>query len=86
MDHINEHCTLVRLKAVLVLLPISRSSWYAGIKAGRFPQPIKLGPRVSAWRLQDILALFNTDHDEGEHTPPNMGKRIKRLSTLVGDE
>jgi predicted DNA-binding transcriptional regulator AlpA len=39
-------------------LPISRSSWWAGVKSGRFPQPVKLGPRTTAWRVEDILALI----------------------------
>ena len=48
---------LIRLKTVLQLLQISKSSYYAGIKTGRFPPPIRLGPRTSAWRLDDIKAL-----------------------------
>ena len=35
-------------------LPISRSSWWAGVKDGRFPKPVKLGPRITAWRVEDI--------------------------------
>lgn len=50
----------VRLSAILAPhgpLPISRSSWWAGVKAGRFPQPLKIGPRTTAWRAADILEL-----------------------------
>ncbi|MBF0502721.1 MAG: AlpA family phage regulatory protein [Candidatus Riflebacteria bacterium] len=50
---------LVRLKQVLEYVPISKSSWWAGIKSGRYPQPIKLGPRTTAWRVQDIRALLD---------------------------
>ena len=39
-------------------LPISRSSWWAGVKTGRYPAPVKLGPRITAWRVEDILALM----------------------------
>ncbi len=39
-------------------LPISKSTWWAGIKEGRFPQPVKLGPRTTAWRVEDIRALI----------------------------
>ena len=39
------------------LIPISRSSWLAGVKAGRFPAPVKLGPRITAWREEDIRVL-----------------------------
>jgi predicted DNA-binding transcriptional regulator AlpA len=48
---------LIRLKAVLHLLQISKSSFYVGIKAGRFPPPVHLGPRTSAWRRDDIMAI-----------------------------
>lgn len=40
------------------LIPISRSSWLAGVKSGRFPKPIKLGPRVTVWKSQDVYALI----------------------------
>jgi len=40
------------------IIPISRSSWWAGVKSGRFPKPIKLGPRTTAWRVEDIRALI----------------------------
>lgn len=39
-------------------LPISRSSWFAGIKEGRFPKPVALGPRTKAYRVEEIRALL----------------------------
>lgn len=39
------------------IVPVSRSGWYAGIREGKFPAPVKLGPRVSAWKASDIRAL-----------------------------
>ena len=41
------------------LIPISRSSWWMGVKSRRFPQPIKLGPRTTCWRAEDIYALID---------------------------
>jgi len=29
----------------------------AGCRSGRFPKPVKLGPRTTAWRAEDIAAL-----------------------------
>lgn len=52
---------LIRLKEVLKILPLSKATWYAGIKSQRFPGPIKLGPRLVAWRYKDIRKLV----DEG---------------------
>ena len=40
------------------LIPVSRSTWWAGVKAGRFPKSVKLGPRTTAWRVEDIRALI----------------------------
>ena len=40
------------------LIPIKKSCWWAGVKSGRFPKPVKLGPRVTAWKAEDIRALI----------------------------
>lgn len=48
---------LMRLPDVLEIVPVCRASWYAGIKAGRFPQPVRLGPRCVAWRQSDVHRL-----------------------------
>lgn len=42
------------------LIPIGKSCWWAGIKAGRFPKPVKLGPQTTCWRTEDIRALIAT--------------------------
>lgn len=49
---------LLRLPQVLALIPVSRSAWWAGCKSGRYPKPVKLGPRTTAWRASDIAALL----------------------------
>ena len=46
-----------RLPEVLALIPISRSSWWAGVKDGRYPASIKIGPRTTAWLKSDIEEL-----------------------------
>ena len=48
----------VRLPAVLANYPVSKSSWWAGVKTGRYPQAVKLGPRMTAWHVDDIRALI----------------------------
>jgi len=40
------------------LIPVSRSSWWQGVKAGRYPAAVKIGPRCTAWRVEDIRALI----------------------------
>ena len=44
----------LRLPEVLKVIPVSKSTWWAGVKDGRYPKPIKLGPKMSAWRVEDI--------------------------------
>jgi len=52
----------VRLPTVLRVYPISRSSWWAGVKAGKYPPGHKLSERVTAWRVEDIRALLQDTH------------------------
>lgn len=52
----------VRLSAILAPrgpIPVSRSTWWAGVKAGRYPAPVKLGPRITAWRVSDLRKLID---------------------------
>ena len=51
----------IRLKNIIAPygpIPVSKSTWWAGVKSKRFPQPIKLGPKITAWRVEDISALI----------------------------
>jgi predicted DNA-binding transcriptional regulator AlpA len=48
----------VRLTTILGVFPVGRSTWWAGVKSGRFPAPVKLGPRLTAWRVKDIQDLI----------------------------
>lgn len=57
MDNL-DNAALLRLPQVLNLIPVSRSAWWAGCKNGRYPKPIKIGPRTTAWRAEDIKALL----------------------------
>ncbi|MEO1043630.1 MAG: AlpA family phage regulatory protein [Pseudomonadota bacterium] len=52
---------LVRLAQILAPegpIPVSKSTWWQGVKDGRCPKPIKLGPRTTAWRVEEIRALY----------------------------
>jgi prophage regulatory protein len=51
----------VRLASILAPqgpIPVGRSTWWQGVKTGRFPKPIKLGPRTTAWKVEDIRTLI----------------------------
>jgi len=40
------------------MIPVSKSTWWAGVKTGRYPQPVKLGPRITCWKVEDIRSLI----------------------------
>lgn len=53
----------LRLSAILGPagpIPVSKSTWWEGVRSGRYPKPLKLGPRVTVWRVEDIRALIET--------------------------
>lgn len=43
------------------IIPISKSTWWSGVKSGLYPSPVKLGPRITAWRVEDILNFITRD-------------------------
>lgn len=49
---------LLRLPQVLAIVPVSRATWWNGIKDGRFPPGIKLGPKTTVWRKSAIDSLI----------------------------
>ncbi len=50
----------VRLPTILKVFPVSKSTWWAGVKNGRYPQPVKLGLKITAWRVEDIRDLIES--------------------------
>ena len=44
---------------ILAVIPVSKSTWWNGVKSGRYPQPVRtLGKRITAWRVEDIRKLI----------------------------
>jgi predicted DNA-binding transcriptional regulator AlpA len=51
----------VRLHSILAPegpISVGRTTWWAGVKSGRFPKPFKLGPRITVWRAEEIRQLI----------------------------
>lgn len=42
------------------LIPISKSTWWNGVKSGKYPKPVKLAVRTTAWRVEDIRKLIES--------------------------
>jgi prophage regulatory protein len=63
----------LRLPQVLAIIPIGKSTWWAGVASGRFPAPVRLGPRTTAWRTESIKKLIaelsgeKSEQDGGRH-------------------
>ncbi len=53
---------LLRLEQVLRLIPLSKSTWWAGCREGRFPQPLHLSKRVTVWKASDIQRLIDGEN------------------------
>lgn len=61
----------LRLKSVLEIIPVSRSTWYLWVQHGIAPKPTHLSTRVAAWKAQDIKNLLG-----------DMGKSLHGQTTL----
>ena len=69
------------------IISVSKSPWWAGVKTGRFPSSVKLGPMTTVWRVEDIRALIDDLHQaeqlslweepEGSITPYTHIKKVQ---------
>lgn len=50
----------LRLRSILRLLPVGKTSWWEGVRTGKYPQAVKLGPKMTAWRVLDIKRLLES--------------------------
>jgi predicted DNA-binding transcriptional regulator AlpA len=55
----------LRLSQVLAIIPVGKSSWWRGCKAGIYPKPVKIGPRTTAWKAEEIVALVESLGSKG---------------------
>lgn len=50
-------------RGIIGIFPVSRSSWYEGVKKGIYPQSVNLGGgRTVAWKVEDIQALLDSQN------------------------
>ena len=64
----------LRLNQVLKIIPISRSTWYRGMKAGIYPKQVRLSHRVAAWRESEVrrcLDRLNAFASQSSGNPPS---------------
>ena len=49
----------LRIKDLLHFIPVSKSHLWAMVKKGKFPQPVKLDQKITAWKAEDIQQWIN---------------------------
>ncbi len=59
-DNPPETTGFMRLPQVLEVIPVSKSTWWAGIKTGRFPKPYRLSPGITVWRREDVMNVLHS--------------------------
>lgn len=47
-----------RKSGIPPIVPVSATTWWKGVREGRFPQGVKVSPNVTAWRVADIRELI----------------------------
>jgi predicted DNA-binding transcriptional regulator AlpA len=52
---------LIRVKEVLTYVGMNKTKWYAGVRSGEYPQPIRRGKRDVVWSLNEIQAYINRE-------------------------
>lgn len=45
-------------RGIPAIIPISRASWWSGVKSGKYPKSHKLSSRVTAWKAADVSRLL----------------------------
>lgn len=56
----------VRLPDILARVPIGRSTWFEWVQTGKAPKGIRLGGRITAWKVEDVKAFIERLGKEGQ--------------------
>lgn len=60
MNHLLPETGFIRLNQLLKIIPVGKTTWWNGVKSGKFPKPVKLGARTTAWRVEDIRQFIQS--------------------------
>ena len=72
MQKNSRNTSLLRVPQVLERFPVSKSKWWAGVKEGIYPQPIRLGSRCTMWRSDDIDQLIDRISRDSQWVFPDL--------------
>jgi predicted DNA-binding transcriptional regulator AlpA len=57
-------------RGIPAIVPVSKSTWWAGVKSGRYPAAVKLSARTTAWPVESIRALIEQAAEAGKPRQP----------------
>jgi len=49
---------LYRVPQILELIPIGRSTWWKWVAEGKAPKGLKIGPKTTVWKSEEIHQLI----------------------------
>ena len=50
---------------ITAIIPVCSSTWWAGVKSGKYPAAVKLSKNCTAWRARDIRLLMERIDNQG---------------------
>ena len=54
-----------RINTVMEMVSMGKSTIWAWVAKGKFPKPIKLSPRVTVWKLDEVEAWLEEQANGG---------------------
>lgn len=67
--------SFLRIGAVVQRTSLSRSTIYAMIRRGEFPEPIRIGARASAWSIEAVETWEQSRRDAGWTKIPTIKRK-----------
>jgi prophage regulatory protein len=74
----------VRLPTILAVFPVSRSTWWSGVRSGKYPAATKLGPGLTAWPVEAIRSLLDSYLAPGSDSPRRVVRAPARAKPDTG--
>lgn len=54
----------IRAKKCAELFDVSICTWWRWVRTGQAPKSIKIGPRVTVWKVSDVMAMLDQQPSE----------------------
>lgn len=59
-DNLPDTGYMRQAQIIPAVIPVSSATWWRGVQSGRYPKPVKLSSRVTAWKVGDIRHFLAT--------------------------